>query len=203
MILSRIIKPISPKDQEKKVVTIAKGVMSYDPSDYEKMCLFASAPLVGGYELLLMISISSKVVNIKCRYLKQQRVGILQLCRCCITFTQQRPTDATGTRAFAAAPRVLDSIIEGYLKIQSRVTLSIHVMKFEVNVKELFYLLYLMSLKYTTSVSKIIKVCKYYLNLLLLSGKHNRLTGSVNSESNGVTWESPHLLTRLESSFFL
>ncbi|XP_026332961.1 uncharacterized protein LOC113239976 isoform X2 [Hyposmocoma kahamanoa] len=46
VILSGLIKPISPKDQEKKVVTIAKGVMSYDPSDYEKMCLFASAPLV-------------------------------------------------------------------------------------------------------------------------------------------------------------
>lgn len=50
MIVSGIIKPLGPKDEENEVITIAKGVMNYDPSDYEKMGLFASSPLVGAYE---------------------------------------------------------------------------------------------------------------------------------------------------------
>lgn len=50
MITSGIIKPIGPRDEENEVITIAKGVMDYDPSDYEKMGLFASTPLVGAYE---------------------------------------------------------------------------------------------------------------------------------------------------------
>ncbi|XP_049886096.1 uncharacterized protein LOC126380609 [Pectinophora gossypiella] len=46
LLISAIIKPLGIKDKDDKERILAKGTMNYDPSDYDKMCLFADKPLV-------------------------------------------------------------------------------------------------------------------------------------------------------------
>lgn len=46
LLLTGIVKTTGKREAVKKK-TLAKGTMNYDPSDYEKMCLFADCPLVG------------------------------------------------------------------------------------------------------------------------------------------------------------
>lgn len=46
LILTAIIKSIGAKDEELNRA-LTQGTLVYDPSDYEKMCLFADTPLVG------------------------------------------------------------------------------------------------------------------------------------------------------------
>ncbi|CAB3247937.1 unnamed protein product [Arctia plantaginis] len=45
LLVSSVIMAIGGKDKERTKI-LAEGTMNYDPSDYEKMCLFADCPLV-------------------------------------------------------------------------------------------------------------------------------------------------------------
>ncbi|KAJ8730692.1 hypothetical protein PYW08_002105 [Mythimna loreyi] len=54
LLLHAIVKPIGARDEE-PASSIANGSMVFDPSDYEKMCLFADCPLVAQIQPLRKI----------------------------------------------------------------------------------------------------------------------------------------------------
>lgn len=56
LIVSSVIMAIGGKDKVQNKI-LAEGIMNYDPSDYEKMCLFADCPLVGRFHRILLVKI--------------------------------------------------------------------------------------------------------------------------------------------------
>lgn len=47
LILSSTVKSVGAREHLNLRKTIASGMMTYDPADYEKMCLFGDYPLSG------------------------------------------------------------------------------------------------------------------------------------------------------------
>ncbi|CAH1646559.1 unnamed protein product [Spodoptera littoralis] len=62
LLVHAIIKSIGSKDEE-PTNFIANGTFAYDPSDYEKMCLFADNPLVVQVQPLRSIDVSKISIN--------------------------------------------------------------------------------------------------------------------------------------------
>lgn len=56
LLLSNVVTSSSYRQNENDTV-IAKGYMKYDPSDYEKMSLFANSPLQGTHTILNILAL--------------------------------------------------------------------------------------------------------------------------------------------------
>ncbi|XP_063823035.1 uncharacterized protein LOC135072958 [Ostrinia nubilalis] len=66
LLLTGIVKTVSAKSKAGRRI-LAKGTMNYDPSDYEKMCLFADCPLVVNIQPLKSIETNMSTQGISPR----------------------------------------------------------------------------------------------------------------------------------------